>query len=205
MATQRKIPASTCLTPVTWRIPFGKRVYLEREGSGETLLHLVTSTLNKCVTVKHIHYLLLVVSSGALFLSQVMLASGMPLISHWKRATPPSSTVMDSGWVWNFGRAEEQTTHSHSWKNLGANCFGVDIFKGTSLLCCFNGKHFLKLCFLSLKLYENTMLTQWNINLEMIKWFYLVPGFQTFKHHCILPLCYTWDASAIQTRYEKRI
>lgn len=91
-----------------------------------------------------------------------------------------------------------------SWKNLGANCFGADIFKGTSLLCCFNGKHFLKLYFLSLKLYENTMLTQWNIDLEMIKCFYLVPGYQTFKHHCFLPLCYTWDASAIQTRYEKK-
>lgn len=37
--------------------------------------------------------------------SHVMLASGILFTWHWKRATPPSSTVMDSGWVWNLGRA----------------------------------------------------------------------------------------------------
>lgn len=55
-------------------------------------------------------YLLSVVLRDARFLSQLMLACGIPSIWHWKRATPPSSTLMDTGWVWNFGRAEEQTT-----------------------------------------------------------------------------------------------
>lgn len=55
-------------------------------------------------------YLLSPPLSGTLFFSQVMLASGTPLISHWKRATPPSSTDMDTGCVWNLGRAEEKTT-----------------------------------------------------------------------------------------------
>lgn len=46
----------------------------------------------------------------ARFLSQLMVASGTPLIWHWKRATPPSPTLMDAGWVWNLGRAEKHTT-----------------------------------------------------------------------------------------------
>lgn len=73
------------------------------------LSHIVPD--DTCI-VEYIHYLLSVVLRGSLFLSQVMLASGTPLISHWKRATPPSSTVMDTGWVQNLGRAEEQTIHS---------------------------------------------------------------------------------------------
>lgn len=36
VATQRKTPASTCLTPVTCRIPMGSRVYLDREERVDT-------------------------------------------------------------------------------------------------------------------------------------------------------------------------
>ena len=52
-------------------------------------------------------YLFSEVLSWTWFLSQVMLASGILWIWHWNRATPPSSTAMDSGWVWNLGRAEK--------------------------------------------------------------------------------------------------
>lgn len=35
LATQRKTPASTFLTPVTWRTPLGRSVYLDRQVRGQ--------------------------------------------------------------------------------------------------------------------------------------------------------------------------
>lgn len=72
-------------------------------------------------TAQLVYHLMSVVLSNMRFFSQVMLASGTPLISHWKRATPPSSTDMDAGWVWNFGRAGKQINHLHSWPDKKNN------------------------------------------------------------------------------------
>lgn len=141
LATQRKIPASTRLTPVTWRTPFGRRVYLDGQVRGQKLCDMVKQSdeittpsggcfinvawpglpdsnpriNDSCILtrVAATLYLLSVVFRDTRFLSQLMLASGIPLIWHWKRATPPSSTRMDAGWVWNLGRAEEQREFSH--------------------------------------------------------------------------------------------
>lgn len=105
-ATQRKRPASTFLTPVTWRTPLGRRVYLHTQVRGQGSARWGTGHIGGSQDLWG--YLLSLVFRDARFLSQLMVASGIPLIWHWKRATPPSCTLMDAGWVRNLGRAGEQ-------------------------------------------------------------------------------------------------
>lgn len=71
-------------------------IYLHYRNSSENVDNTVLTVDTVCGGGCNLS---LSVLSMVLFLSHMMLASGIPFMAQWRRATPPSSTAMDSGWV----------------------------------------------------------------------------------------------------------